>query len=233
MHYAIIAAGQGSRLQQEGISVPKPLVRLNGSTMIERLIHIFTSAGATSISVIVNEDMPEVKDTVKSMNLTIPLEVISMTTPGSMHSFSRLSDTIKGDRFCLSTVDTVFGEEEFHEYIHAFESDESADGYMAVTSFIDDEKPLYVTTEKANWITGFSDTYVEDVKYVSGGIYLLSRDSLRILDRCMQAGATRMRDFQRALIAQNFRLKAFPFKKIVDVDHISDIGNAVDLITSS
>ena len=30
MDYAIIAAGEGSRLAQEGVKWPKPLVRLNG-----------------------------------------------------------------------------------------------------------------------------------------------------------------------------------------------------------
>ena len=30
MNYAIIAAGEGSRLMQEGVAQPKPLVELNG-----------------------------------------------------------------------------------------------------------------------------------------------------------------------------------------------------------
>ena len=34
MHYAIIAAGEGSRLAQEGVARPKPLVLLNGVPMI-------------------------------------------------------------------------------------------------------------------------------------------------------------------------------------------------------
>lgn len=233
MHYAIIAAGQGSRLQQEGVSVAKPLVRLNGTTMIERLIHIFAATDATSISVIVNEDMPEVNEAVQSIRLDIPLEVISMTTPGSMHSFARLSGTIRGDKFCLSTVDTVFREEEFRDYIHAFMADDTEDGYMAVTPYIDDEKPLYVATDADDEITGFFDTRVEGVRYVSGGIYALHRNALRVLESCMDAGVTRMRDFQRALIADGFKLRAFPFRKIVDVDHASDIANAVDFITSS
>lgn len=232
MHYAIIAAGQGSRMQQEGVTVPKPLVRLNGMTMIERLIHIFISEGASSISVIVNDEMPEVKEVLESMKLNVPLEVISMTTPGSMHSFSRLSDTIKGDRFCLSTVDTVSRKEEFGEYIRAFEADNDADGYMAVTSYIDDEKPLYVAVDNQYYITGFYDSQCEGVKYASGGIYALNRKSLPVLDRCMKTGVTRMRDFQRAMIADGLRLKAFPFKKIVDVDHASDIGKAVELIST-
>ena len=41
MKYAVIAAGEGSRLVEEGIIEPKPLVRINGETMIDRLLRIF------------------------------------------------------------------------------------------------------------------------------------------------------------------------------------------------
>ena len=38
MKYAVIAAGEGSRLAGEGIEVPKPLVRIGGECLIDRLI---------------------------------------------------------------------------------------------------------------------------------------------------------------------------------------------------
>ena len=62
MNYAIIAAGEGSRLVQEGVKLPKPLVRLNGVPMIKRLIDIFMSSDPSSLSVIVNEQMTEVRE---------------------------------------------------------------------------------------------------------------------------------------------------------------------------
>ncbi len=43
MIYAIIAAGQGSRLAGEGISFPKPLVRVGKETLIGRLVRIMAS----------------------------------------------------------------------------------------------------------------------------------------------------------------------------------------------
>ena len=51
MHYAIIAAGEGSRLAQEGVSKPKPLVEIDGEPMIGRLVGIFTRCNAESISI--------------------------------------------------------------------------------------------------------------------------------------------------------------------------------------
>ena len=59
MKFAIIAAGEGSRLAQEGVAQPKPLVAIQGVPMIDRLIRIFNENGAEEIVVIVNTLHPE------------------------------------------------------------------------------------------------------------------------------------------------------------------------------
>ena len=55
MRYAIIAAGEGSRLAAEGIEDPKPLVRVGGERLIDRLIRIFMDNEAEQIVVICND----------------------------------------------------------------------------------------------------------------------------------------------------------------------------------
>lgn len=229
MHYAVIAAGQGSRLAQEGVTLPKPLVRLGDEAMIARLIRIFTANGATAISVIVNEEMPDVLEAVEALTPGVPLNVVVKSTGGSMESFHELSKLITEERFCLTTVDTVFRPEEFGRYIEAFNANTDADGYMAVTGYVDDEKPLYVAADGNGDITGFLDNPVPGIRYVSGGIYALHRNALDVLADCMASGVSRMRDFQRALVASGMRLKAYPFEKIIDVDHAGDIAKAVQL----
>ena len=67
MNFGIIAAGDGSRLVQEGVSLPKPLVDIDGRPMIGRLISIFEDLGAEYISVIVNEQMTEVADYLRAI----------------------------------------------------------------------------------------------------------------------------------------------------------------------
>lgn len=61
MKFAIISAGEGSRLSQEGVRLPKPLVQLNGTAMIDRLIRIFEANGAEQVVVIINNEVPETK----------------------------------------------------------------------------------------------------------------------------------------------------------------------------
>ena len=52
MKYAVIAAGEGSRLAAEGIDSPKPLVRVAGEMLIDRLIRVFMDNDAEEIVVI-------------------------------------------------------------------------------------------------------------------------------------------------------------------------------------
>lgn len=232
MNYAIIAAGEGSRLAQEGVAKPKPLVDICGEPMIGRLINLFCRCNAESISIIVNEQMTEVREYIESLSLDIPQNLVVKTTPSSMHSFFELSRVIPKGRFCLTTVDTIFREQDFRSYIEAMEADERYDGMMAVTDYIDDEKPLYVQTDDDLNITAFRDERYDGAKYISGGIYALNEKAIDVLADCMERGVARMRNFQRALVDAGLRLKAYPMGKILDVDHAGDIEKAENFINS-
>lgn len=235
MKYAIIAAGEGSRLAEEGVEQPKPLVMLQGEHLVERLMRIFHQYDAEEIAIIVNRLHPATQAFVEQMKRQHPEWNITMevqTTPSSMHSFAVLSPHLADAPFCLTTVDTIFREEDFATYIAAFKQalSEGYDGCMAVTDYVDDEKPLYVGVDNAMDITGFYDAAAPGLRYISGGIYALTPRALQTLEQCMREGKSRMRNFQRALVADGLRLKAYAFPKILDVDHAADILKAEDFL---
>lgn len=232
MNYAIIAAGEGSRLAQEGIAKPKPLVELQGEPMIMRLINIMLRCNAQSISIIVNEHMTEVREFLKALQLPVPLNLVVKTTPSSMHSLWHLSNVIPKGKFCLTTVDTIFREEDFKGYIEAFEADTEHDGMWAVTPFVDDEKPLWVEVDEKMDITAFRDKPWDGATYVSGGVYAMTDSAFTVLDDCISQGISRMRNFQRALVQAGCLLQAYSIDKIIDVDHASDIATAEAFIAS-
>ena len=232
MHYAIIAAGEGSRLQEEGIKKPKPLVTLNGETMIDRLVGIFLENRAQSVSIIVNREMTAVREHIARWRLPVPLHLVVESTPGSMHSFHLLSREIEGYPFCLTTVDTIFKPNEFARFIDYAENANEYDGVMGVTSFVDDEKPLYIEAGGDNIIKAFRDQNGGECGYISGGIYCLNKKAVGVLDSCMKSGVTRMRDYQRALIEAGCRLKAYEFGTILDIDHAADIATAERFLRS-
>lgn len=212
-------------MASEGIKAPKPLIELQGVPLIERLVRVFARQGADSINIIVNGQQPDTLAHIKKLQEEFPINIVVKSTPSSMHSLHALSHLLRGDRFCLTTVDTLFHEDEFAAYIKAFKESDG-DGIMAVTDYIDDEKPLYVDTDTELNITAFSDRATENSRYISGGIYGLSPESLDILDECMSEGIERMRNFQRRLVQSGMKLKAYPFSKIIDIDHAEDIAKA-------
>lgn len=231
MKFAIIAAGEGSRLAQEGVKSPKPLIEIQGVPIIERLVHIFLRNNASSVSIIINNQQPQTLALLQKMQSNLPLNIVVKETPSSMHSMHALMPHLQGDeKFCLTTVDTLFHEEEFTRFIKAFE-ESTTDGMMAVTGYIDDEKPLYIDTDDELNITAFCDTRSKENRYISGGIYGLTPKALLTLQRCIDEGVYRMRNFQRALIADGLSLKAYPFGKIIDIDHAGDIVKAEEFLS--
>lgn len=236
MKYAIIAAGEGSRLAAEGVTDPKPLVTVAGERMIDRLIRIFMEHDAEEIVIVCNEQMTAVashlvhlqRDGLKGR--PVPLRFLVKTTPSSMHSFHEVSQYLNDGPFILTTVDTVFREDEFADYVKAFS--ESSSLLFPVTDFIDDEKPLYVGTDGDMNITGFHDEN-NGYRYVSAGIYGLLPGCIHVLHECVERGERRMRNFQRALLAEDLKIKAFPMSKVFDIDHASDIRKAEQFLRQS
>ena len=234
MNYAIIAAGEGSRLAAEGLHTPKPLVKVGGECLVDRLIRIFIRQGAQSIAVLCNERDMEVQRHLRVLSdmgldgQALPLRFRAKNTPSSMHSLHQLRPLIGDGPFCLTTVDTVFREKEFALYMEYFLSaiaKGECQGVMGVTDFVDDEKPLYVGVDDDGDITGFYDDS-HGCRFVSAGIYGLSPEIWKVLERCVNRGERRMRNFQRALIDEGLHLKAFTFSKVMDIDHVADVALA-------
>ena len=113
MNYAIIAAGDGSRLAKEGVESPKPLVEINGEKMIDRLIRIFSENNADTVYIIVNEYMKDVALHIRSTHYPVRVELVLEITPSSMHSLYELSKIILDDKFCLTIVSSLFKESVF------------------------------------------------------------------------------------------------------------------------
>lgn len=237
MKYAIIAAGEGSRLAQEGVKEPKPLVMVGGERLIDRLLRIFMDNNAEEIAVICNDMTSLVSvhlEEIRQQGLGgrhVPLRYIVKSTPSSLHSFSELISLLGDGKFVLTTVDTIFREDEFSRFVAAFEASE-ADGCFPVTDYIDDEKPLYVGVGDDMTINGFFDE-PHGCRYISAGIYGLQSSAKEIARQQIEQGTSRMRNFQRALVAAGLKIKACPFSKVLDIDHREDIGKAEALLNQT
>ena len=231
MKFAIIAAGEGSRLAEEGITAPKPLISLNGVPMIERLVRIFAANDAEEIVIIVNHLRPETEKFVRHLGQTHPewnirLEVA--TTPSSMHSFARIAPLLAG-------APLLFDDGRHHLSRSRFPQLHRRLPFCPRNRARrpDGGDRFHRRRESALHRHGRSPAHRRLLRHARatfplhlGGIYALAPRALDTLRRCMAEGQSRMRNFQRGLIADGLKLKAYPFSKILDVDHAADIPKA-------
>ena len=195
---AIIAAGEGIRLKNEGIKVSKPMVEVGGIPLIKRIIDIGIKNGVNSVTCIINENSKDLEKFLSNNSFAVPINLIVKSTESSLHSLYELSKKVTSP-FLLTTSDSIFLENEFSSFINNALQNTSADGIFAVTDFIDDEKPLYVSVNEEMRITGFYDTN-DNFKFVTGGLYFFRKDITNEVEEAVNNNVVRLRNFQRFLI---------------------------------
>jgi NDP-sugar pyrophosphorylase family protein len=228
MDLAIIAAGKGLRLKEEGINIPKPLVEINGVPLIGRIIDIAIKNGVDSIACIINDESEELEKYLQENYSSYSLNLVVKSTPSSFHSLYQLSRFVKSP-FLLTTTDSVFKEDEFSAFLDYGINKNDADAVLAVTDFIDDEKPLYAEVEEDSRIISLLDNN-NDYEFVTGGLYIFKKDIKKFIDEAAEQGVNRLRNFLRFLMKNKLKMYAFPFSKIIDIDHVSDINKAENFL---
>ena len=225
MNYAIIAAGEGERLKKEGIGCSKPLVPISGIPLIGRIINTCLIHDADSITCIINEESLDVREYLQSIILPVKLNIIVKSTPSSLHSLYRMRSHLEFAPFILMTTDSVFHEKEFDAFYHAVKTGADRDGIIAVTNYIDDEKPLYVEIDRHGKIEKFSDKATK-AKCVTGGIYYFEENIYPVAEQIIHGGGERLRLLLKKLVDKNYSFQPHFFSKIIDVDHSTDISKA-------
>lgn len=100
---AIIAAGESSRLKQEGLPGLKALVRVGAVSLIETIIQSGLRAGADRLCCIINEQSSDLKVYLCSRRCSVPLHLTVETTPSSMHSLFALAQVIVRQPIFMAT----------------------------------------------------------------------------------------------------------------------------------
>ena len=231
MKAGIISAGEGFRLKRDGIQTPKPLVEVGGVPLIDRLLAAFAENGITEIICIVNEAGSAVQHHVSALSLSVPVHFLRKTTESSMHSLFELSPFLSEAPFLLTTVDSVFDPLEFRRFVLHCQRSKEVDGILAVTKFVQDENPLWAEVDDDDRIVRLGRNLPSALS-VTGGIYYFSPSVFRQKELALRRGVSRLRNYLSLLVESGYRFNAYPFSKIVDVDHAKDIVTADHLVKS-
>lgn len=220
-HGLILAGGDGSRLAADGVATPKALVPVAGRPQILNLIEILDQLGCESITCMVRE----------GVRVEAPGSVIvrACRTPSSLHTLvAGLAIVPPGPVFC-TMVDTVMPLEDWR-LVYAGVTEQLHTGsfaVLAVTPFVDDERPVYVGRDAAGRAMDIGDSPLNGARpvVVTGGVYGFSPGARRLASVAVTS-ANRMRAFLKLLIAVRAPITTVEVAKIIDLDHKRDLEAA-------
>ena len=232
----VLAAGRGERLRS-GSNPFKPLVKIGGKTLIERVLTAMGEAGASEVVVIINEDSLAVRDHVAAFEWSFALRWIVETTSTSMHSFLRVVETLAADNhdgpFLLSTVDTVASAQTYTEFIREARELVDATIALALASPGDDEKPLFVKMAAGNSRIVAIGNAAASSDYATAGLYAVWPGILREADSARSDGVDALRTFLARLLERGYHIAGIPIARAIDVDRPADIKTAEDFLKSA
>ncbi|MCE5244449.1 MAG: NTP transferase domain-containing protein [Syntrophobacteraceae bacterium] len=225
MKMGIIAAGTGERLARGGVSIPKPLLPVRGEPLISRIIHAAAKVRADSVACIVNDLNPDIAAYLRGTSWPIPVDVVVKTTPSSMESLFTLAPLLCDGPFLLSTVDTIFGPDTLESFCGEVLRLADAGGALALTRYIDDEKPLYAVIDENRKITAMGADAAGS-EYITAGFYFFHPGIFSLVDEARRRKLTALRQFLGLMIESGYPLYGIPVSKTIDVDHPEDIEKA-------
>jgi NDP-sugar pyrophosphorylase family protein len=230
LHGGIFAAGFGSRLQQSA-GTPKALTSVAGRPLIDWILDEFEDAQVSDVVIIINEQSLPVRAHVDADERSCRVRWIVETTPSSMHSFLRVVETLAADGhdgpFLISTVDTIAPPGTFRRFVDASRPVRAADMVLALTSRLEEDKPLKVETRPHPSGTGVEVVgFGGEGAFATAGYYFVRASVLReaAAGRAANLGALRL--FFGRLLDSGYSVAGICMPDSIDVDRPADIGAA-------
>ena len=224
MKAGIIAAGFGERFRDAGIATPKPLLVVGGKTLLERAAEAVAEAGAEEIALIVNAESPEVASYVRQRRWPVPVALTVKTTPSSMESFFALEPCLRSEPFLLTTVDAITARGALPALAAAGLAAGPC-GTLAVTSLVDDEKPLWARLGANDEILALGPAAAGS-GWVTSGAYVFHPGVYDHVDEARRRKLGRLREFLAMLLERGERLFGHRGGDSIDVDRPQDLAAA-------
>ncbi len=201
----ILAAGEGSRIRNNGMNKPKPLIELLGLSLLERSILTFKSAGIRRFYVVVGFQKEQIINHIKSLvkKHEVFIEVIESHNwqLGNGASASAPSGRIRGP-FFLAMCDHLFEPAILYKLIEA--DDESCICRIAVDR---DMKDVY-DLEEATLVSLAGDTVTNIGKRIKNGhgvdtgIFLCRPQFFDVLTNSVSKGQGNLSDAIRSIVPE-------------------------------
>lgn len=227
MHGLILAGGEGSRLRADGLTVPKPFLQLGGRTLLAGAAGTLRALGCLTITAAVRRTAlahPDARARAAGLG---GVRLVACETPSSLHTLAAALDVVPPGPLLCTMVDTIMREEDWQRIAARGRRllEEGADLCVAVTPWVDDERPLWVATRPDGSVSAFPSAPAHP-HLVTGGVYWLGSRVRGLVPRVLELGVSRMRGFLAWLTEHGYRVETAEVARIVDLDRGRDLAAA-------
>ncbi len=98
-------------------------------------------------------------------------------------------------------------------------------GVLALTGFVDDEKPLWAAVNSRDRIVALGDA-ARGSSFVTAGCYYFTPDIFAEISPARRSNLSALRQFLGRLIDKGYPIHGLPVPKTIDVDYPEDIEKA-------
>lgn len=223
-HAGIIAAGDGTRLKPGHPALVKPLVPVAGVPLCHWVVGSFWRAGIQDFTVILNTRGGAVSESLLSAFPKASWDFRVADTASSWESFRLVARALskRTGNFLMSTVDSLISPEDVARFAREMGSRDAPAG-LALTSFVDDEKPLWADLGPEGLVRALGPQ-ARSSRHVTAGLYYLTRD---LAQKMPEASAHRsLRQYWTSLVATGLPVAGVVLTKTLDVDRPEDLLEA-------
>jgi NDP-sugar pyrophosphorylase family protein len=222
----ILGAGLGSRLKSAADA--KPLALIDGKSILSRLLDKLSPLTDGPIFCALRDELL-MGETKANLPKRPRLSYVFVNTPSSLHTLVELIVALPKPHTptLFLMADTILKDSDllaFSQFLDTLSPHECA---VLTTTFVDDEKPLWVHKNAQNYVRDFNSTPAQEV---TSGIYWLTPEALEIAEEAVKAGTSKMRNFLQKIAQNGLPIKSFVVSKTIDVDHPLDLKKAEEFL---
>ncbi len=229
MEAALIAAGQGERLRQAGWVLPKPLVPVAGRPLLEYVLRGLVHAGAKRVVAALNTRGAPIEFYCRRFWPGLEFAFVYRDTPSSMESLFALEPLLRDEPFLLSAADTLVAPATVRQFWSRARQNPLPAVVLAVTPFVDDEKPLWVDFADDGRVVALG-AKAEGSGWVTAGLYSVRRSAFGFAKAARAARLGALRGFLGLLLESGVTVQALPVGKCIDVDRPEDLRLAAQFV---
>jgi NDP-sugar pyrophosphorylase family protein len=215
----VIAAGHGTRLRADGYRLSKPMTPVDGQPLIGHALDRFRTVGIRGATVIINEGSDDCRQWLCDHGQDFDLDLIVRTTPSSYASFELVASRLGGAPAVITTVDAIMPVDAFQHFVNSAARLPSDAVVLGLTSRVDDENPLWATTEEDGRVLSLGG---DRGSYVTAGVYWLPAQ------RGAEPSARfdRLRDYLKWLVDERGPVYGVVLPLVFDIDRAHDVQAA-------